>query len=90
MITKERRRVQRMEKNFNVICAIEAKEFHALSFNISDTGIGLFTKKALHLDDSFEMKIYPDDELFTFTCDGTVRHNSAIGTSFFRAISTTR
>ncbi len=74
VIDKERRDPDRMDKRYQVFCKTRDRSSIGESYNISEKGMGLLTNLDMQLGDSIEVRIVPKDEIFSFTCEGTVHH----------------
>jgi len=71
---KERRDVNRSDKSFQVFCRVGDQRSIGESYDVSDKGMGLYTNLDVQRGDSIEVRIVPKDEIFSFTCEGTVQH----------------
>lgn len=69
---KEKRAVPRLNKKYQVFCRIESKIGVAETRDINDKGIRIATNMEMNPGDVVELRIMPGDEVFSFTCDGTV------------------
>ena len=74
-IEKERRVSNRMEKNYQVFCKADNRSTIGESFNVSEKGVGIYTDLDVRTGDPIEVRIVPKDEIFSFTCEGTVRYS---------------
>jgi len=72
---KERRVSNRMEKAYQVFCRVGNRNSIGESFNVSEKGVGVYTDLDLQIGDPVEVRIVPKDEIFSFTCEGTVRYS---------------
>jgi len=73
-VEKERRGSNRMDKNYQVFCRAGDRSSMGESFNISEKGVGVYTDLDVQTGDPIEVRIIPKDEIFSFTCEGTVRY----------------
>ena len=71
---RERRKIQRMKKQYQVFCKAGDNSSMGECCDISEKGVGLYTNMDLQMGDSIEVRVVPKDEIFSFTCEGTVRH----------------
>lgn len=71
-VSKERRKIPRLEKKFQVFCRSEGRSGVAESYNINEKGIQLATNMEIKNGEIVELRIMPPDEVFSFTCDGKV------------------
>jgi len=73
-VNKERRHTSRMQKKYQVFCKVGEHSSIGESYDITEKGVSVCTNLELQRGDSIEVRIVPRDEIFSFTCVGTVRH----------------
>lgn len=73
-LEKERRSLVRMSKAYQVFCKAGDRSGVGESYDVSEKGISLLASIEVQKGDSIEVRIVPRDEIFSFTCVGTVKH----------------
>lgn len=78
---QERRANPRLDKKYQVFCRVGNRTGVAETRDINDKGIRIATNMELSIGEIVELRIMPQDEVFSFTCDGTVIWKKEIETS---------